>query len=404
MKGATAVLQRKCACGKESKDGASCAKCSAKEKGVLQRYSDNSAPTNEIAPSIVHDALRSPGSPLDPNIQTFMESRFAYDFSSVRVHSGGIAAESARAVNSHAYTVGHDIVFGQRQYDPHTSTGQKLLAHELTHVVQQQNQPQVVPKELRLGKAGDRFEQEADLISGMLDYTPAHNTLKPAGTTLLGGGLVSRLIRTNPFGTGPKSSSVPDLEEKTVQVANAAIKEGRFQDAITVILRDAASIGKVDLDLLDNLTMAFDPLLAEEGKTTDPQRDRSGKTLPARVQIGRLAFSFGVPWLYSTILHENIHVRQAQPIGSDPGIKVPKTAADPLSHAQEVEAYANEIMNAEVTGVKAKPNLIVDIWNRLRLHWIWLMPVIKRSLQDLVTRAHMAAQKIVGKQTVLTPP
>jgi hypothetical protein len=75
---------------------------------------------------------------LDSEARAFLEPRFGYDFGQVRVHTDENAAESARSVNAHAYTVGNHIVFGQGQYAPHTSAGQHLLAHELTHVLQQQ--------------------------------------------------------------------------------------------------------------------------------------------------------------------------------------------------------------------------------------------------------------------------
>jgi hypothetical protein len=88
-------------------------------------------------PSIVHEVLRSPGQPLDPVTRAFMEPRFGHDFSWVRVHSGAAAEQSARDVNAHAYTVGHDIVFGAGVFTSGTHEGRRLIAHELTHVVQQ---------------------------------------------------------------------------------------------------------------------------------------------------------------------------------------------------------------------------------------------------------------------------
>jgi hypothetical protein len=66
-----------------------------------------------------------------------MEPRFGHDFSKVRVHTDTNAAESSRSVNALAYTIGQDVVFGVGQYAPHTDSGKKLIAHELTHVVQQ---------------------------------------------------------------------------------------------------------------------------------------------------------------------------------------------------------------------------------------------------------------------------
>jgi len=86
-------------------------------------------------------SLRIGGQPLDRQTRGYMEPRFGYDFSRVRVHADGEAANVARSVNSRAFTVGRDMVFGAGQYAPRTSTGQRLLAHELTHVVQQGGRP-----------------------------------------------------------------------------------------------------------------------------------------------------------------------------------------------------------------------------------------------------------------------
>jgi hypothetical protein len=73
------------------------------------------------------------------NLLSFFQPRFGYDFSKVRLHTDGEAAKGARAVQARAYTTGRDIVFGASEYAPHTDPGRRLLAHELTHVVQQQN-------------------------------------------------------------------------------------------------------------------------------------------------------------------------------------------------------------------------------------------------------------------------
>ncbi|HKP51307.1 MAG TPA: DUF4157 domain-containing protein [Chloroflexia bacterium] len=89
------------------------------------------------APPIVHEVLRSPGQPLDSGVRGLMEPRFGHDFSRVRIHSGPTAEQSARDLNANAYTVGHDIVFGAGRFIPGTHEGQRLIAHELTHVVQQ---------------------------------------------------------------------------------------------------------------------------------------------------------------------------------------------------------------------------------------------------------------------------
>lgn len=80
---------------------------------------------------------RSPGRALDAETRAYMEPRFGHDFSRVRVHADGPAAESAQAMNALAYTSGQDLVFDRDRYQPHSAAGRLLLAHELAHVVQQ---------------------------------------------------------------------------------------------------------------------------------------------------------------------------------------------------------------------------------------------------------------------------
>jgi hypothetical protein len=178
-------LQRKCGCGDS---GDSCRECESKEAALHRTAANQTAP--EEVPPIVHEVLRSPGDPLDANTRAFMEPRlgphFSHaqnhaqrsvvlparlsisaphdefeqeadkiahhamshsaahggtrpDFSEVRIHTDSRAAKSAQAVSAHAYTVGNHIVFGTGKFAPQTDTGGRLLAHELTHVLQQTN-------------------------------------------------------------------------------------------------------------------------------------------------------------------------------------------------------------------------------------------------------------------------
>lgn len=108
-----------------------------KEEDLLHRKSPNESSGPAAAPPIVHEVLAESGQPLDAPTRGFMEERFGHDFGHVRVHTDVKAAEAARAVNAHAYTVGHHVVFGAGFYSPITGEGQKLIAHELAHVVQQ---------------------------------------------------------------------------------------------------------------------------------------------------------------------------------------------------------------------------------------------------------------------------
>jgi Domain of unknown function (DUF4157) len=163
----SSLLQRTCACGQHTLAGGECETCRKKREGMLQRAAIGSPPMGE-APPIVQEVLRSPGQPLDTATRAFMEPRFGHDFSRVRVHTNERAAESARAVSARAYTVGRNVVFGAEQYASATTNGQRLLAHELTHVVQQAQSGGTTTTQARLEMTGprDTAEQEADRVAG----------------------------------------------------------------------------------------------------------------------------------------------------------------------------------------------------------------------------------------------
>jgi hypothetical protein len=97
----------------------------------------------------VQNALVGPGDPLEPVLRREMEQRFGYDFSQARVHLGVTAEQSARDVNARAYTLGNNMVFGAGEFNPGTREGRRLLAHELTHVVQQPSTRDPPPRRLR---------------------------------------------------------------------------------------------------------------------------------------------------------------------------------------------------------------------------------------------------------------
>jgi hypothetical protein len=122
-----------CACG-------DCAKC--RESGhpperIHTKRAGSALPGPVAAPPALQKPMRSPGEPLDEATRGLMESRFAWDFSRVRVHTGSEAGWRAEAVGARAYTLGRDIVFGAGEYAPASPAGRQLIAHELAHVVQQ---------------------------------------------------------------------------------------------------------------------------------------------------------------------------------------------------------------------------------------------------------------------------
>jgi outer membrane protein OmpA-like peptidoglycan-associated protein len=151
----SAPVQHRCACGGVVGPSGECSACRAK------RLRQEAAGSAQTAPPIVHDVLRSSGRPLEAPLRAEMEARFGHDFSRVRVHTDARAADSARAVEAAAYTVGRDVVFSSGRYAPSTGAGKTLLAHELAHVAQQSPSGTAHGPDLPVGDPSDRLEAEA---------------------------------------------------------------------------------------------------------------------------------------------------------------------------------------------------------------------------------------------------
>ena len=188
--GTTLVLQRKCACGGTTvSSGGACEEC--KKKKLQRRAASVGGPAT--APPIVHAVLNSPGRALDPSTRSFFESSFGHDFSKVRVHSDHKAAKSAQDVNALAYTVGHNIVFNAGQYSPRPSSGKskELLAHELSHVVQQSGtKDSRLPGSIPIGSQNDPLEAEADrmaarALNGQVDAAASLGSATRSATSML---------------------------------------------------------------------------------------------------------------------------------------------------------------------------------------------------------------------------
>ena len=161
----TALLQR---CGSGPCPSGDCAD---EDLPVLHRQPVGTGP--QIAPPIVHEVLRDPGQPLDPATLVTMNSHFQQDFSRVQVHCGDRAAQSAASVAAYAYTVGPHIVFGPSGYQPHTQAGQRLLAHELTHVAQQHAVTRIPDSGLPIGDSHSPAEAAADRMAADQSFHPA---------------------------------------------------------------------------------------------------------------------------------------------------------------------------------------------------------------------------------------
>ena len=211
------ILQRMCACGQKTMGG-QCDECKKKHL-ALQR--NPMAPwAQPAAPPIVHEVLRSPGEALDAPTRSLMESRFGRDFSQVRVHSDERAAESARSVNAAAYTVGDNVVFNSGQYASKTYEGRKLLAHELTHVVQQTSGTTQAAGDLRVGESDSSQERAADNTSSWI----MQQSHEPTGARLLSDSAGRAILQRQSSQPGPPPTIggldlTVDLERGSVSVS-----------------------------------------------------------------------------------------------------------------------------------------------------------------------------------------
>jgi hypothetical protein len=155
----------------------------------LQKTAGNEAVTSAIEeqePSPVKDVVGTGGgSPLDRGTRGFMESRLGADFGDVRIHTDSKASESARSVQAYAYTVGNDVVFQSGKYEPESESGQRMLAHELTHVMQQRSGPVAgtpAAGGIKISHPSDSFEQAAESNANQV-MASAHGESVGAGST-----------------------------------------------------------------------------------------------------------------------------------------------------------------------------------------------------------------------------
>ena len=191
MSQSTAIVEdridRKCAACEMKKEDDEDKKLQLSRK--LSTTDKSNLESNEDIANEINDIRSTNGFPLDASTEEFMESRLGYNLSNVRIHTEEYTARSANSVNALAYTVGNNVIFGAARYQRNTLEGQRLLAHELTHVIQQnagrvsgiQRRPPWLSEE-------DPFEREAEEsgrnlkrrgLGSTLSYHEAMETVLP---------------------------------------------------------------------------------------------------------------------------------------------------------------------------------------------------------------------------------
>jgi hypothetical protein len=181
----------------------------------------------EFAPASVDRVLASPGKPLDPVLRSDMERRFGHEFSGVRIHTDPAAERSALEANANAYTVGEHLVFGTGRYAPHSAQGARLVAHELTHVVQQ-----------RTGAGKQSSSHGPAAINARAPLT------------------LQREVIGSPVTTGVKFTVGKELTPRFAAAAKKAVADGTFDDKDLEKLRLAALADDQSVDDNERMFMA----------------------------------------------------------------------------------------------------------------------------------------------------
>jgi outer membrane protein OmpA-like peptidoglycan-associated protein len=208
------VMQKKlapCSCG------GTCPKCTAEEKYLAQRMTTRASSGSGLSVSENFVSELGLGQPLDRPTRAFFEPRFGYDFSDVRVHTSSQAAESARSVGALAYTLGHNIVFGNRQYQPGTERGNRLLAHELAHAVQQASITSIRRRRL----SGVNREQEEEVLA----KGGAARTQQLMRAPATGGASMTPLLEGSPRLTLQRKPEDETLEETSQKITERSAEK-----------------------------------------------------------------------------------------------------------------------------------------------------------------------------------
>lgn len=199
----------------------------------------------------------------------------------------------------------------------------------------------------------------------------------------------------------------PGLPADVAQTIRNHLAARRRQAALDALVTHLAVIGEIDTTILRGGRMTYSSAVAGEGEaqppgfTTDPDTgERVAR--PTRVRLGRAAFNRGLPWLYSSVIHEYKHIEQFQQTHREGGATSGQGNQQWLIERQEVEAYCHEIINSRTTGLFENPRQMRETWRRLhREHWINVGPQGKRALNDLYIQAHDIAQEAVGPDVEL---
>lgn len=259
------------------------------------------------------NAIRGGGQPLAESERSFFEPRFGYDFSQVRVHTGAEAAEAARVMKARAFTMGNDVTFGEDQYSPQTDFGKKLLAHELTHVVQQShnNRTHTLSTQMKTKQRKSNVKKTKQRKSNVKKTKPRKSEVKVSEkksivkiyldgsqrVELVKDGIITSFIASsasktrNLMITGKPTACEGDWCYKTYRIGGKDIEnEGKTSKGLRYYLRIKGEVGiHSNLQRKERITEyveieAKKPKETEAKKPKKPTEEEIQKSIDKRVQ------------------------------------------------------------------------------------------------------------------------
>src|SRR5262245_10460614 len=194
------------------------------ERGLLRSAAPATPASQSAGPFAVPSTAS--GRPLSADARQFFEPRFGWDLGGVRIHDDSAAAASARSIHARAYTYGNQVVFGAGQFAPDQAAGRRLLAHELTHVLQQQSGRARISR--APGGTLPRFMRQAATDAGTTDAATAGAGVPDAGAAPTDAGVPGG-VPAPPAPTGPDACATTEEEERKTRFRGQSLSALNFR-------------------------------------------------------------------------------------------------------------------------------------------------------------------------------
>lgn len=306
-----------------------------KEELTVQRKAERVEPLY-FDMAEVESVVASPGRPLDPEARRYMESHIGFDFSKVRVHTDDRAAASARGLGAKAYTLGNHVVFSSGRYSPKSAEGRRLIAHELTHVVQQS--PIVTPRPVGVSRAPSKIQRFLEGAKEWLLGKLKESKWYPLFCLVIGQDLVSKEpVERNATNVIQAVLGLfdggPALFEKLKRAAKA------LENAYQWVLKQFTDLGLTPeyfFKLIDRAYEAFDKwhLLDSWDRAKAMFKEPLDKLIELASRLGKAVLDF----ILEGVLENFPLGKQVYQLLKKAGAVISRIAADPISFAKNLLA------------------------------------------------------------------